>query len=185
MGAPFWPSRPPPKCPCDKASVVDTNASSPSKASAHAKSMGSFMGNAAGAGARPRCAAGLFRTGCVAARAGVGRPRIGAREWYTDLTRWGAAARHLLARGGRGVSPMRGLKPMDIDAMPYLARLAEEVRGDGGGPHSPPQRRGCRRPLTNETGTQTTSDHFARRSALGHPADRRFWRAWRCGRKQA
>ena len=28
---------------------------------------------------------------------------------------------------------MRGLKPMDIDAMPDLARLAEKVRGDGVG----------------------------------------------------
>ena len=47
MGAPFWPSQLLPKCPFDAASVVRTNASSPSKASAHAKSMGSFMGNAA------------------------------------------------------------------------------------------------------------------------------------------
>ena len=91
------------------------------------------MGNVAGASARCRCAAGLDGTGCVAARTGVGRPRLRAGEWYTHLTPWRAAALHFLARGGE-VGVMRALKrlkPVDIDAMPDLARLAAEVRSDG------------------------------------------------------
>ena len=157
MDAPFWPSQPPPKCPFDAASVVRTNANSPSKAAAHAKSMGRFMGNAAGRD--PTTHATLTDRPQPAALAPASPP--GLIDAIADCARVAAPPVPHSWRGGvpplRQARHRRGTETSEGAALRSSPRAAHYCSGRAGGsddqraaaPHSTacpkPRGRTCRR----------------------------------------